>query len=432
VSSSDPRPLGIVDVASVVIGAIIGVGIFFTPSVVASVAPSGAGMLFAWALGGVVAGLGALVLADLSTILPEAGGMYVFLREGFGRYGRWVAYLYGVVNLLVVQPAACAIIAAVLVLNLEVLVGDMGPAGRTAAAVAALVGFAAINAAGLKTGARVQRATAGLKVLAVAALAGLGVGFAGTAGPPGPAPQAEASWLAAAMIPVMFSYGGWQHGSYVAGVARNPRRTVPIGIIAGVVIVVICYLSANAAYLSLLGHQGMATSTALAADAGTAALGPVAGKVLAGVIVISAAGILNTILLAFPWVVVAMSRDGTLPATLGAIHPTRGAPHLAIGLMCAVAVAGVFVGGETLDRLLAATSFGDWAFFALVGIAHLRLMARRAPDATFRVGRWAPALFTLAAGAITLGTCYVKPVETAYGVGILVLATGWWILRRGR
>ena len=106
-------------------------------------------MIGAWALGGAVAGLGALVLADLASILPKAGGMYVFLREGFGERGPWIAFLYGMVNLLVVQPAACAIIAAVLVRNLEVLVGDMGPVGRTAAATVVLLGFAGVNARGL-------------------------------------------------------------------------------------------------------------------------------------------------------------------------------------------------------------------------------------------------------------------------------------------
>ena len=189
---SDPRQLTALDIAAVVVGGIIGVGIFFTPTEVAAVAPSGAAMLGAWTLGGVVAGLGALVLADLAAILPEAGGMYVFLREGFGRRGPWVAYLYGIVNLLVVQPAACAIIAAILVRNLEILVGDMGPAGRTAAAISVLVGFAAVNAGGLKLGAGVQRAVTGFKILAVAALVGLGIGW-GTHGGVAPQTTSEAS-----------------------------------------------------------------------------------------------------------------------------------------------------------------------------------------------------------------------------------------------
>jgi APA family basic amino acid/polyamine antiporter len=421
--------LGVVDVASIVVGAIVGVGIFFTPAKVAAVAPSEAALVGAWALGGVIAALGALVLADLSALLPEAGGLYVFLREGFGRFGGLVAFGYGVINLCVVQPAASAIVAVLLVRNLEVLVGDLGGTGRAACAVASLALFAAINAVGLRTGSGVQLAVTVLKVVTIAALVAMGVMFGGgphdPAGPVESAPVGASGWLGAAMIPILFSYGGWQHGSYVAGVARDARRTVPIGILAGVALVVVCYVSVVVAYLALLGHARMAGTGTLAADAAAAALGPWAERLVALAIAMSAAGILSTILLSFPWVVVAMARDGSLPAWFGVVDPARGTPTRAIATLAAGAILGVVLGGDTLDRLLAATSFGDWVFFALVAVAHLALWSRRDPAARVPIGRWVAVLFGLASAAVATSTIASRPCESGAAAAVLVAAAVW-------
>lgn len=423
---SEERSLTATDIGAVVVGGIIGVGIFFTPGDVAAIVPSPYWVLGMWALGGVLAILGALVLADLGARMPKAGGFYVFLREGFGpKWGPLVAFLYGWVNLLIIQSAALAIIALVLVQNLEVLIGKQPMWIETAIAVGAIVTFAGANAVGLRLGSGLQRAITAGKLLAVACLVGLGVGWgsaaAGLTAINTAAPTTIPEILAAAMIPVLFSYGGWQHGTYVAGVARDPQRSIPKGIIGGVLIVIACYITINFAYLTLLGQDGMAGANALAAEAATVAVGPVGGALIAGAIVLSAAGILNTISLAFPYVIYAMAKDGLFLKAAGDLHPRTGTPVLAIVALSTWGSVGVLVGMDGIGSLLAGTSFAEWTFFALVAIAHVRLQRRFKETEGFRVGVWAPAIFGVASLAVALGALYVKPWESAFGIAAIVL-----------
>jgi APA family basic amino acid/polyamine antiporter len=435
---SEKRPLGLVHVAAVVIGAIVGVGIFFTPATLARALPSPSWVMGIWLFGGVASVAGALVFAELGGRYPRAGGIYVFLREGFGpRLGPPVAFLYGWQQLLVVQPGSMAIIAVVLVDHIAYLSGPLAPATRTLSAIAAIVAFTAANLIGLRTGGRVQVGMAALKIGALGLLVVVGLGWGAvdrlTAMPAAPAEGSPASWLVLGLIPVLFSFGGWQHGTFIAGAVRDPERNVPSGIMIGVAVVLVGYLGVNFAYLGLLGQGGLAASSSPAADAIALALGPLAAKVVAFAIVLSAAGILNTVCLGFPFVVYAMARDGLFFERAGVLDARTGRPALAVTLQGALSCAAVLLGASRIDVLLTGIAFADWTFHAATALVQLRVRNRPANDRVLRAPGIASWAFLVIAVGVALGSLWREPSKSAYGAGVLVLGIGawfWWRERR--
>jgi APA family basic amino acid/polyamine antiporter len=424
-AASSERPLGAIHVAAVAVGAIVGVGIFFTPAALARVTPGPTAALAIWILGGVATLAGALVFADLGVKWPRAGGLYVFLREGFpGRIGQALSFLYGWLQLLVVQPGAMAIIAVVLVDHLVHLTGDVSPAARAVGACAAIVVFVAANLFGLRTSGRVQVAMSALKLATLFAVIVVGARFGHaslvTAQPTTHAGGGWSSRLLLGMIPVLFTFGGAYHATFVAGSVRDPERSIPRGLAYGIAAVLVGYIGVNVAYFALLGHAGLAASKSPAADAMVVALGSAAGNVIAAVIVVSAAGILNTVSLGFPFVVYAMANDGVFFARFGKLDPRTGRPTLAVALQGALACVAVLVGSARVDVLLTGIAFADATFQAAIAIAHLRSGARR----------YAPALVALTFLVIECGVaigCLVRaPRESAYGVIALVIGAIVW------
>lgn len=427
------RRIGALGVGSVVAGAIVGVGIFFLPASVARAAPSGPVILALWAVGGLLSGVGALVLAELGARVPAEGGAYAFVREGLGpRWGPPLAFLFGWLNLLVVQPGAMGVIALVLGGNLGRLLG-LPPLAEQAVAAGAILSFAALNVVGLRIGQGVQIALTGLKLAALAALCLLGVGW----GDPArlldgatPPPSAWGGVAAAGLVPVLFAYAGWQHGTFVSGVVARPRRDLPLGIAGGMAAVLVAYLAANAAYLALLGPRGMADSRALAADAAAVALGPAAATVLAGVVVVSACGVLATLLFGFPWVLHAMARDGVFPAAAGALHPRFGTPAWAIAGLAGWGALATLAGQERIDLLITGLGFAEWGFLAVLGGALLRL--RRTTSGP----RLAPAplvvLFVVVAAGIAIGAVLVEWRASVWGLGAAGSGVAVWFATVGR
>jgi basic amino acid/polyamine antiporter, APA family len=434
----DERPLGTSHVAAVVIGAIVGVGIFFTPATLARAVPTATWALGVWVLGGIVSVTGALVFADLGARWPRAGGLYVFLREGFGgRAGSALSFLYGFLQLVVVQPGAMAVIAVVLVDNAAYAFGPVTNTTRIACACAAIAVFTAANLLGLRTGGRVQIAISTLKIGALAIIVVVGVIWGRApqvlAATSAPAPQGTwSSWLLFGMIPVLFTFGGSYHGTFIAGSVRNPERSVPRGLSAGIFVVLVAYLAVNVSYYALLGHERLASSTSPAADAIGVALGPAAGKIVALAIVVSAAGILNTISLGFPFVVYAMAKDGVFFARAGKLNPRTGRPSVAVAVQGAVACMAVLVGSSRIDVLLTGIAFADATFMAAIAIVHLKGFARARGDGDPpRLPRYAPAAaawaFLLIEVGVTVGCLVRAPVQSAYGAGALVVGTVVWL-----
>jgi len=421
------RVLGAPHVAAVVVGATVGVGIFFTPATLARAVPSPAWALGLWAFGGLATLACALVFADLGARWPRAGGLYVFLREGFGgEVGSASSFLYGWLQLSVVQPGAMAVIAVVLADHVAYFTGGHAP--RAPIACGAIGAVTAANLVGLRAGGHVQLVMSAAKMgvlVALAAVAASGGSLARVLAPPsaGAAPEGgAASWVLFGLIPVLFTFGGAYHATFIAGSVRDPARALPRGILLGVGAVLVAYLAVNVALFGVLGHERLAASQSPAADAVAAAFGPWAGRAVAAAILVSAVGILNTVCLGFPFVLYAMARDGAFLERAGRLDPRTGRPTLAVAMQGLFACAGVLFGASRVDVLLTGIAFADATFQAALAIVHARTKARTTASAV---------LFLVEVG-IAIGCLVRAPRESAYGAGALVVGAVVWFFWRRR
>lgn len=421
-----------------VVGAIVGVGIFFTPSRVAALAGSAELALWTWVLGGVVAILGALTLAELGGMYPKTGGQYDILRDA---YSPGMGFTYVFCNCTAVQTGAIAIIALVSVQNLSVVsVGhELGPAVTSALAAGLILVLAGANAMGVKWGAQIQNLTVIAKLFALVAVVGVALLLdAGAAPPESPAPTLEKPLIAilfAALVPALFSFGGWQQVLWLGGEVKRPERNLPLAIVVGVSVVVVIYLAVNWAYLALLGHGGVAESQALAADAVAAVHGDAGRRAVAAAVGISAFGVLNTQLLTGPRLILALARDGRFFPAFSDVHARRGTPIPAILLMAGVAITLlILAGAKGIDRLLTGVVFVDGVFFALTGLA-LLLLAKQRPRAERSIKMpgypVVPAAFVAAEVGIVIGAYMDPEVRSAaiIGAGWIAAAIALYLIR---
>lgn len=424
--------LGAFSVGCIVVGGIVGVGIFFTPARVAAAVDTPGQVALAWALGGLLAALGALVFAELSTLVPGHGGTFRYLHAAFGRTP---AFLYGWCNWLVIQAGALGAVGLVLVDNLEVALGGarFGADAKVWLATTLILLFTATNAVGLRAGVRTQNLLTVAKALSLGALVWLAATTppaVAAATPAEPSGRSLPAMLAAAILPALFAIGGWQQGSFVAGACRNPRRDMPLGILGGVAVVLVVYLAINLAFLSLLGFDAARTSARIGADAASVALGASGGRIVAAMIVVSAAGILNTICLAPPYVLYAMAQEGLFPAAFGRLHPRLGTPLLGVlgqGLWGAALLLFVHYvvargdAGGALGFVCDSVVFADWVFYALCGAALWKLRGTRSDALRIPGGAVAAAAFVAGSLAVTAGAIWQHPEASLAGLGLAAL-----------
>src|SRR5712691_4660231 len=419
------RRLGLFSGTMAVIGGIIGGGIFRTPATVAERVGTAGLTLATWILGAVVALIGAFCFGELGQRRPRAGGGYVYLRE---TWGPLPAFLYGWTLVLVIASGAIAAVAVTFA-NYALALARVPERLTVPVAVAAIVLLAGINCVGVKPAAVTQNVFTLLKVGALAALIAAGLSLVSAAAhyrpvPPSAAPEGLGGVVVAvgaALVPVLFTYGGWQQTNFIAAEIIAPEKTLPRALVAGVAIVVTVYLLANVAYLRVLGPAGLAASTAPAADVMQALLGPTGGRVIAAGIAVSTFGFLNLVILVTPRVLQAMASDGVFFARLAALHPVHRTPAAAI-----VALAGcaaLLTLSKTFGQLVDYVTFGDWIFFGLT-VAGLFIYRRREPHSTFRVPGypWTPALFVLAAAYVVVSVVVSNPKNVALGAALI--ATG--------
>lgn len=420
------RALGTFDATMVVVGGIIGSGIFILPSLVAQRLPTQGLVLAAWVVGGAVALAGAFAFGELATILPRAGGEYVYLREA---YHPLVAFLFGWASLLMIQGGGLGAVAITFAQYALRLTGR-STSGAPAGAAVAIAVVAGVNLLGVKPGSRLLNVLVVLKLAALAALIGGGLFVALPAAAPdgAPAPAGTGSLLAfgGALVPILFAYGGWQSVNILAEETREPRRTLPTALMAGTAIVIAVYLLANVVYLKALGHAGLAATPTPASDAVRRMFGPRADLLIAAAIAVSAFGFLDLTLLAQTRIYYAMGRDGSFLPALGRLHPRFQTPVLAIVLQAAWGIVLVLTGtyGELVDSVV----FGDWIFFGLT-VAAVFLFRRRFPlegrePGAFRTPGYplVPALFVAAALLVVGSAVRSNPKRCA--VGAALLATG--------
>ena len=431
-----PRALGVASATLLVVGGIIGSGIFFTPAEVARALPSGGWVLVVWAAGGLVALAGALTYAELGAMMPSAGGPYVYIREAFGPLA---SFLYGWMIVASIATGALAAVAMGFAQSLARLVPLDAVGGPLPVAAAAIVLLAATNYLGVRPGAAVTNV---LTIAKVAVLALLIVGglllWARLPVPPAVpgAPPARGTLLvalAAAFPPVLFTIGGWQQMNMVAGEIRDPGRTIPRALTAGILIVVACYLGVNAVYVRALGRDGLALSGAVAADAAVRLVGDGGARMVAAGVMLSILGFVNVVILANSRVVFAMARDGYFLAAAGRVHPRHGSPHVAIVALAVVALLLLAVTRGDLGQLLSAVVFADWIFFGL-GAASVFALRRLRPHAErpYRALGYpvVPAFFVVAAAAGVASSFVAAPRTSLLGVLLLAAGVGAYGLTR--
>ena len=421
------RELGLFTAALLVVGGIIGSGIFFTPGEVARALPNGTWILLVWGIGGILAFAGALTYAELGAMLPQAGGPYVYLLQGFGALA---AFLYGWMVLLSIATGALAAVAMGFAAYLARFV-DLAPVGGALGTAAITITvMAIINYLGVKPGAIVQNVLTVAKIFALGALIVGGIVLWARLGMPpevASAPTPRSSLLvgfAAAFTAVLFTIGGWQQMNMVAGEIKDPARTIPRALAIGIGIVVAIYLGANAVYLRTLGRDGLAASSAVAADAASRMIGPVGATLISVAAMLSVLGFVNVVLLANSRIIYAMAVQGLFVPAAGRVHPRFGSPHVAIVIMTLWALALLAFTRGNLGALLSGVVFADWIFFGL-GAASVFALRRKMPDAErpYRVPGypWLPAFFVAAAVIGVLSAIVASPRTSVLGALQLVL-----------
>jgi basic amino acid/polyamine antiporter, APA family len=361
-----PRRLTLVDGAGLLVGTVIGSGIFVVPSLIAQRVPEPGLVVAIWLCSGLLVLCGALTLAELGTMLPESGGLYVYMREAYGPF--W-AFLYGWTIMLVAIPASVAALTSAFLLYLEYFV-PMTLVAEKAIGITLLLGLAFINTRGAKQGAGVQNLFTLLKVAGLTTLIALAVmtdqGSASHFLPALP-PRFTGGVLTAigvAMISTLFAYDGWHFVGFIGGELRDPQRTVPRSIFLGVFIVIAIYVAANLAYIYVLGQERIAASQRVAADAMFAMIGPAGATLITLAILCSTFGAISANVLAGPRVLFAMARDGTLVERLARVHPRYQTPANAIWALAIWAGVLTLTGGY--EHLITMSGFANWIFFTMV------------------------------------------------------------------
>jgi basic amino acid/polyamine antiporter, APA family len=415
------RSLNLFDTTLLVIGGIIGTGVFFNTTNVAQRVHTPGLILSVWLVGGLIAAIGALSFAELGAMMPLVGGEYAFLREGWHPL---IGFLYGWTLLLVISPGGTSAVTMKFAQTLGTLApGLASPWAVKLTGLAAIWGLTIVNYFGVKPGALVQNIFTSGKLLALALLIGCGFLCEGSHTPT-PAPRYEGSAITAfgaALAPVLFSYGGWQSSTWAAGEIRNPQRTLPRGLLFGILVVIAVYVSAAAVYLHVLPVDAIRHTQTLATDAAVRALGNFGGRFISVAIVVSTFGFIDMTLLTAPRVFYAMGRDGYLFPAAAYVHPKYKSPVTML-LFFAAWTSVVFLAGS-YDALLSYTTFGDWIFFGLA-IGALFMLRRRYPDLHRPYRVWGypvlPALFVAAALAFVLINFFANQPQTSYGLGLIL------------
>ena len=442
--------VGLFDATMVVMGGIIGSGIFINPYVVAKLVHTPALILGAWLAGGVLALIGAFIYAELADRMPEVGGQYAYLRDAMHPL---FGFLYGWVELFVIGAGGTAAVAVTFARYFRELTQVSIP--ESALAISAVVLLIAINFLGVRAGTGVQSLFMVLRIVGVALVVACGAWF--LTRPSAPHPEWHPlldrplsfdllTVFGATMIPVMFAYGGWQTANYIASEIREPRKNLPRALLLGVLGVIALYVSANFIYVQALGPGGLAATGTPASEVMHRALGSFGAQLIAVAIAISTLGFLSQSVLTYPRLYFAMAEDRVLPKSFARVDPRTRVPVLAIALQGAMTIVVIALG--TFEQILSYVVVMDWLFFGLTAscIFVFRARERRAaargesgPDLGYRVPwhPWTTGAFTAAAWLIVINAIYKYPRNTGFALcilctGVPVYFLSQWLGRRAK
>ncbi|MBE3072577.1 MAG: amino acid permease [Acidobacteria bacterium] len=418
-----PRVLGFTSVVGILVGTVIGSGIFVAPNRIASLVESPQIIMAVWAVGGILSFFGALAFAELGAAYPQAGGMYVYLREG---YGRLIAFLFGWTLFLVIDSGAIATLSVAFSTRYLPYFVPLSPLAGKLVALALITMLVIVNILGVRYGAALQNVLMFIKFGAIVAVSLVVFTFVqgNTAHfvqpPPGPVTGTLVGNFGAALVLALWAYKGWEAVSFSTGEIKNPERNVPIGLVVGTAVAILLYISTNLAYLYVFPAAEIAKSSRIAADVMNVALGPIGASIIAAVILFSITGAANGNVLTAPRVFFAMARDGLFFKRFADLHPRLLTPHVSIlatgGWAAVLSVTGTF------EQLATYVIFGQWIFFGLT-VGAVMVLRRTKPDLPRPYRTWGypvtPIIFILAALYISLSTLITQPLNALGGLAII-------------
>jgi APA family basic amino acid/polyamine antiporter len=435
--------LGLFDATMVVMGGIIGSGIFINPYIVAGLLHTPMLILGAWLAGGAIALAGAFIFAELADRMPKVGGSYAYIREA---YHPLLGFLYGWASLLVIHAGGTAAVAVTFAKYLHEF--SQGAVPERFSAVSVVVVLTIINCLGVRAGSGVQSLFMLLRIVAIAMIVVFGAKLMFWP----PAVAVHTAWsplldrplsfdlltvFGAAMIPVLFAYGGFQTSNYIASEIREPRKNLPRALILGIIGVIVLYVSANFIYVQTLSPAGLAATSTPASEVMRRSLGALGGSLIAIAIAISTLGFLSQSMLTIPRVAFAMAQDGVLPSIFARLGSRSRAPVIAIALQGIITSAAVLLG--TYEQILSYTVVMDWLFFGLSASCLFIFRARDAKkdvpgDPGYRVPGhpWTTGAFVCIAWLVVLNTVYKYPRNAGVALCILFAGVPFFWLFRGR
>ena len=434
--SSLPRVLGAFDVYVLLVGTVIGSGIFLVSATMAAAVQSPMLMLGVWVVGGALSLFGTLALSELSAAYPDSGGIYVYLREA---YGPLIAFLFGWTSFVVIEAGAVATLASAFSTKYLPYFVALPPWGTKAAAVALIAVLTTINVIGVRHGAFVQRT---LTIIKMSAIVGVIVAIFTTA--PGSSSHfvtpAAPPWslgllsqAGVALVASLWAYKGWELVTFVAGEVKNPQRNLPLGLVLGTLTILVLYIGANLAYLWVLPIEAIAASKRIAADAMQAGVGGSAATIIAGIVLVSITGAMNGNILTAPRLFFAMAQDGLFFERVATVHPRFLTPHISIIAMSSWAAVLAISG--TFEQLAAYVVFGVWIFMGLTGVAVI-VLRHKAPDRPRPYKTWGypvtPVLFVLAALFISVNALIAQFWNAAAGLGLIALGIPAFMIWKSR
>jgi len=383
-----PRRLGVVDATAIVIGIVIGSGIFVLPNLIAGALPSAGAILLVWTAAGVLSFFGALAYAELGATMPATGGQYVYLREA---YGPLCAFVCGWTFMLAVLSGGSAWLAVTFSIYAGYFV-PLTPMARKLVAIGLIVVLSAVNYVGVREGAWVQRIFTSLKIAALLVLIGgaLLSPYSAPATPAAAPAPLSAAQVGIAMTACLMAYNGWSYVSFVAGEVRRPERNLLRSLVIGMTAVTLLYVLANVAYLKVLSIPEIAAAERVGADLAIRTMGPLGGRFVSLAVLLSIVGAVNGCVLTSARVPFAQARDGLFFAPLGKVHPRFQTPAVAIVWVgvwtCVLVLTGSY------ETLYSYSILAAWVFYTL-SVAGVFVLRRKLPDAPrpYRAGHPAAA-----------------------------------------
>ena len=429
-SSKLTRHLRFWDSVAISVGIVIGVGIFRTPAQIARYLDSPSLILMAWIVGAVISLLGVLCYAELSSRFPETGGTYVFLREA---YGKFTGFVYGWAEFSINRAASIAAVSYILAAYLRNFVPYAAESEKWIA-LATVIFFTWINIIGIHFGVKVQNVLSIFKVAAMVLMAAAVFLFSPSQGLSVSAPSLTFSsfkHFAPALIPILWSYGGWHESTFMSGEFQDTKKELPWSLIVSALIVAALYLLMNAAYLRVMTPAEMIQSKAIASDVLNKLFGAKGSLIIAAAIIFSAAGALNSTILTGGRVPFAVGQDAHRLKWMGEIHPKFKTPLRS--LLINGTWASILILWGNFERLLFFNAFEIWLFFILAGIAVFILREKSKAGNFLMFGYpWVPLLFTLVSVWLCLTTILEAPKEAFFGFLIILAGAPlyYFVVRR--